>query len=280
MSYPRPLGPDDLDRDDEFLDLLGRCEVPAGGDQVVHMLAAWRTDLDKAPLPPPSPRPLRTALPGPDETAQVLVPHGSAAPTPAGPGNRRPSGGPQPGRPGRGRPRRLRVAIVAAAVVAVLGAGVAIGAANATPNSPLWPVAQLLFPQRADRLAAQDSLDQARAAIREGRIADAQQLIARAQQLVAQIDDPVERNRLRGELDQVRQLLSAATGVISPGSGPASHPTPASGAGPSATAGSTPGSVLPSQLPSPGLPSVLPTGIVPTQILPTSLLPSLPIVGG
>ena len=167
-----------------------------------------------------------------------------------------------------------------AAAVALLGAGVATAAANAGPNSPLWPVAQLLFPQRADRLAAEDALAQARTAIREGRIADAQQLIAQAQALVAQVDDPVERGRLSGELEQVQQLLSTAAGVISPGTGPASHPPPSSGPHPSATAGSTPGSLLPSQLPNPELPSVVPTGILPTQILPTSILPTLPLLGG
>jgi hypothetical protein len=161
-----------------------------------------------------------------------------------------------------------------------LGAGAATAAANAEPNSPLWPVAQLLFPQRADRLAAEDDLAQARTAIREGRLVDAQQLLTRAQALIAQVDDPVERGRLSGELEQVRQLLSTAAGVISPGAGPALHPPPSSGPRPSATAGSTPGSLLPSQVPNPGLPSVLPTGILPTQILPTSLLPTLPILGG
>jgi hypothetical protein len=272
MSYPRPIEPDDLDRDDEFLDLLGRGEMPAGGDQAELMLAAWRADLSDAEL---SQRSLRSAVPTPDETAQFPV-RPTATLTRPMPNGRRAPTGPEPHRPGRRRTRRIRLAIAAAAV-ALLGAGVAITAANATPDSPLWPVAQLLFPQRADRLGAQDLIARAQTAIREGRLADAQRLVAQAQSLVAQVDDPVERGRLQGELDQVRQLLSAAVGVISPGAGPSAQPSPAGGPGPSAS--STPPPLLPSQLPNPGLPSVLPTGILPTQILP-SLLPSLPILGG
>jgi hypothetical protein len=297
LVQARPLGPDDLDRDEVSLEVLGRGDIPAGGDQVEVMLAAWRADFAGTQLPAPRPTPtamgtapvavtaiLDVRSAAPSASADQPTPasregpdgrEGSSMPVPTRPDGRRPASG--PGRSGRDRRRsrgwRLTIAAVS---VAILAGGVATAAANATPNSPLWPVARLLYPQRADRLSAQDALAQARTAIHEGRIADAQQLLARAQTLVAQVDDPVERSRLRGELDQVRQLLPGAVGVISPGNGSASHPPPSSGPGPSATTGSPP----PSQLTNPGLPSLLPTGILPTHILPTSLVPSLPILGG
>jgi hypothetical protein len=286
--------PDALGRDDELLSALGRGDRPVGGDPVAMMLAAWRVDLDEPPALPP-----RAAAPGPETVTlfpvtQTAAPRGQGraalpsrsvrphAPSPSAP--RGTSTGPVspdrdagPSGPGRWRSRRYRLALAAAAVALVAGGAVA-AASNATPNSPLWPVSQLLYPQRADRVAAQDALAQARTAAKEGRLADARRLIDQAQALISKVADPVERTRLQDELEQVRQLVSTTEGVIPipPGSSPAPQPHPSSGPGPTGPSGQPPG-----PLPSVGLPTdILPTGILPSGLLPTSLLPSLPIIGG
>jgi hypothetical protein len=300
MTDPRPHEPSNVDRgpldavgsDDELLDALGRGDRAAGGDLVAVMLAAWRADLEDPPA-----RALRAAAPGPETVTlipvtQIPAPRvqGRAAlpgsevraaapgPSPAGraptrPGSRDRAG--SPGRPGRWRSRRYRVALAAAAVALVAG-GAAAAASNPNPNSPLWPVSQLLYPQRADRVAAQDALAQARAAASEGRLADARRLIDEAQTLISKVADPTEQTRLQRELDQVRQLVSAAAGAIRPGSTPAPQPRPSGGPGPTGSPGSGPG-----PLPGVGLPTdILPSGILPSPLLPTSLLPSLPVIGG
>ena len=285
--------PDVLARDDELLSILARGDRPAGptgGDPVAVMLAAWRADLDDPPG-----RTLRAAAPGPETVTPIPVTpvpeprvQGRAAVRPSlgsastRPGSRDRDGGPGgavgPGGsvgPGRWRSRRYRLALVAAVLVLVAG-GAAVGASNATPNSPLWPISQLLYPQRADRLGAQDALEQARVAAREGRLADATRLLDQAQALISKVADPAERTRLQQQLDQVRQLVSTAAGIVAPGSSTAPQPRPSGAPAPSGSPGAPPG-----PLPSVGLPTdILPTGILPTGILPTSLLPSLPIIGG
>jgi len=286
--------PDALARDDEMLDALGRGDRPAGDDQVAVMLADWREDLDE-----PAHRVLRDAAPGPETVTLFPVtpeppadgrayrPRRDALPSrhaPSAPGRDK---GPRPTRPGSPfraassddsdvrRSRRYRIALVAAAVFAVgaLAGGVVAAASSATPNSPLWPVSQLLNPQRADRVAAQDALDRALTAAREGRFSDALRLIDQAQTLISKVDDPAERNRLQMELDRVRQLVSTAGGVSQPGSPP--RPGPSGGPGPAGSS-NPPSGILPSVVvPS----SVLPSLPVPSLPLP-SVLPSLPIIGG
>lgn len=261
MTDPKPI---DMDRDDELLAALGRGERPTPDDRVAVMLAAWRVDLTDPDATERSLRPVRTVVPLPEPD----VPATRANPTSAWPGSRREG-------LGRRRPRRYRLA-AAAAALAVLAGGTAAAASVAAPNSPLWPITQLIYPHRADRVAAQDALDQAREAIRDGRVEDANRLLDHAQALIANVNDPAERSRLRRDLDQLRTLLSSAGSVIAPGNTSSSRPQPSGGPGPAGTVGPTPGPLLPSPgLPLPGLP----TSILPTQILPTSLLPSLPVIG-
>ena len=287
---PSGLDPTSLGADDELLSALGRGDLPAGGDPVAVMLAAWRADLEDSPA-----RSLRAAAPGPETVTlipvtQTLAPRAKGraavpgrdarltAPGPTAPRPRSTRPGTHdtgPGRPSGLRSRRYRIALAVVAVALVAG-GAAAAASNATPGSPLWPVSQLLYPQRADRVGAQDALAQARTAAREGRLADARHLLDQAQALISKVADPTERARLEEELEQVRQLVSTTVGVISPGKSPAPQPHPPGGPGSSGPTGPPPG-----PLPSVGLPTdVLPTGLLPSGVLPTSLLPSLPIIGG
>ena len=304
MTSPGPREPSEREllADDELLSALGRGDRPAPGDPVAVMLAAWRADLDDPPVRTP-----RSAVPGPETVTLIPVtqvappraqgratlPDLGVRPTAPGPSAPRrtssrpfpdraagpsgPSGPGGPVGPGRWRSRRYRIALALAAVALVAG-GAAVAASNATPNGPLWPVSQLLYPQRADRVAAQDALDRARTAAKEGRLADARRLLDQAQALINKVSDPAERTRLQAELEQIRQLVSTAGSVVPlpPGSSPGPQPQPSGGPAPTGSTGQPPG-----PLPSIGLPTnILPTGILPSGLLPTSLLPSLPIIGG
>jgi hypothetical protein len=262
MTATTPGGrPADLARDDELLDALGRGELPAGSDEVAVMLSAWRGDLVDLAAREPAGTPLRSAAP-------AAGPSGPGTVVPMVPGRRRSS-------------RRLRLAAAAAVVVLAAG-GTAAAAASTRQDSPLWPVTRLLYPQRAERVAAEDTLGQARQAIGDGRRDDARLLLDKAGTLISQVDDAGDRNRLLAELGQLRQLLASLTGTgtgpAAPGAGPQGGTS--GGVTPSGTPSPTSKPLLPNPLPSLLPPSLLPPSLLPSPLLPTSLLPTLPPLPG
>jgi anti-sigma-D factor RsdA-like protein len=175
---------------------------------------------------------------------------------------------------------RVRL-VAAAALVTVATAGTSLAAANAGPDSPLWPVTQIVNPDRADALTAQATLDQARRAVTEGRQADARRLLDAAADQIARVRDPGTAQRLRAELDALRRTLSGAVpgvatsppvvgpapgapnvapsgggtapggGGTAPGGGPATGGTGGGGTGG--------GGPVPTIVPSLPLPSILPS---------------------
>src|SRR5690348_9053894 len=153
MTDVTPHGqPRDLAPDDELLDALGHGDQPAEDDELALMLAAWREDVVDPDGYERARTPLRAAVPASDP--ELPAPR-SARPAIAAPHTR-----------GRRRPsRKVRLAVAAAAAVAIAVGGTAAAAAISGPGSPLWSITQVLYPQRADRLAAEDSLAQARQAI-------------------------------------------------------------------------------------------------------------------
>jgi hypothetical protein len=168
------------------------------------------------------------------------------------------------------------IAIGLAAGVLALGGTTAM-AATATPGSPLWPITQKVYPERAQSRAAEQAatrlLDQAAAAIRDHRRADAITALNEAARQIALVTDPVARDRLIRRWLTLRDALftgtpsAAATPAASAPAIPAhpgSSPTPA----PGRTSG---GGGLP--LPLPSLPLPLPS--LPLPELPP-ILPSLP----
>jgi hypothetical protein len=234
---PRPdTGPLDLvtlAADDALLDALGRGEPVSGDDEVAALLAAWRADLAGA------------------STGAVVDTAGAA---------RR-----------RGGRRRwwFRPVTAAAALVLVAG-GVAVAVGTATPDSPLWPVAAAVDPERADVVTADHKLSEARRAIGDGRYADARRLADQAAAAIARVRDPGQVKRLTTELADVRRRLSSA-GSGTHGGGARPTPTPA----PPPAPGPTPSAPRPSPSPSgDGLP--VPGLSVPGGILPSLPLPSLP----
>jgi hypothetical protein len=229
---------DPLEADSLLLDALGSGGRGPAGDEVAAMLAAWRADL----VGDEEPRPVRRAVP-------VLIPI---------PSQRR----------WTWRPRLVGLA-VAAAFLTMVG-GLSIAAVNGTPGSPLWPITRILNPARAHQLGAQDAIAQARAAVLAGRFDDARRLLDQADQLIGQVNDPMEANRLRGEVAAVRSLLQAALNGTLPGLNHAVTPHP--GPSPGASGGGTaPGGSTPTLLPSLPLPSLTPSLPLPT------LSPSLPL---
>lgn len=264
-----PFDLDVIRDDDALLDALGRGEPIGSDDGIGTLLAEWRSDLVGEPAPLST---IRSAHPADAGAAAV-----SAGLPRTAPRRRRLS-------------RRVRLATVAAAIVAVAG-GLVGAAATATPGGPLWSISQAIFPERADRIAAEDALAQARRAVDSGNFDQARRSLASADKLISRIHDPHQVAKLRNEMQQIEQLLAsvAVPGVPLPTASAGTTPAPSSVTGPAQppapSAGQTngPGPLLPSQL-VPGHPGTKPAPL-PTTLLPTipplpSLLPSLPLLGG
>jgi hypothetical protein len=274
-TTPSPSNePFDLDMiraDDALLDALGRGESVEHSDSLGTLLTAWRADL-VAEAPQTSP--IRPAQPV-DAGAQAEAILGNAQQRAAQPDVR--------------ISRRARIAVAAAAIAAIAG-GTAAAAASATPGSPLWSISQVIYPARADRVAAADALAQARRAIDSRNFERARQALDQAQTLISRVHDTRQAARLRVELQEVRQLLLSATAssVLPPTSTaapvPLSSASPARSARPPATPGAPtggPGPLLPSPLlPGPrqhSNPAPTGTGLLPSIPPLPSLLPTLPI---
>jgi hypothetical protein len=271
-EHPVPRTPDEppidlavLATDDRLLDDLGHGGPAPAGDPVAALLAAWRADLDESGSAPPADADPTRPMPA------VSLPDPAAPET----------GAAKTTEPiGRQRSRtRWIVAVVAAD--------------GADPDSPLWPITRVVYPQRADTAAAEHAIARARRAAEQGRYGDAQRLIAEAETLVGRVSDPAQARRLRAELDAVRALMPAATPTTPrPGGTPGPAGSTGSG-GPPATAPAAPApeptTAGPGQgRPGPGLPlpPILPSMGVPPPPLPLPTpslpipLPSLPIIGG
>lgn len=247
---PRPIALDVARADDRLLDALGQGEPAPQGDQIATLLASWRAELV-------------------DDLSEDLAEEPLPAPVPR-----------------RSAWSGWRVRLVAAAALASLAtAGTSLAAVNAEPGSPLWPVTRVINPDRADVLDAQTTIDQARRAIIEGRQADARRLLDQAQDQIARVRDPSAAQRLRAELDALRQSLTGlVTGATSsaPGVGPLRSPGSTGGGGSSTGTGG--GGATPTPTPTAGSTGgtgggtgggggILPTGV---PSLPLPSLPSLP----
>jgi hypothetical protein len=232
-------------RDDRLLDAAGAGAgalehlVRTGGatrDPLLALLAQWHDDVaDGADLV------LRPAIPPAEVTdgppARAVArrhdgAHPTAGPDPAGPTATAPDAGstrpPAPGRdatgPGRSRRpggRRRRVSRLGVAVsVAVLAAvglgGVALGAGDAGPGSPLWPVTQAFYPDRAaskvHQAAAQRDLDDAQQAAAAGDTTDARRYLDDAGAHLAHVQPSAEATKLRQRAERMRHKLDAAGG--------------------------------------------------------------------
>lgn len=239
-----------LARDDALLDALGRGDQVPEGDEIATLLAAWRADLA-------------------DDSATEVRP---AAPPEEGAARPRPA-------VRRARPWTLRLAAAAVVLIALVS-GLGVGSRNAGPDSPLWSLTRLLYPQQAEVRSIEDTIGRARTALSEGRLDDAERLIGQARRDLAAVDDPATVDRLRVTIDMLARELAAAREATAPATtGPTGAPTgpgptttgtprpPASGAAPQPS--TSPSAATSPLLPLPQLP--LPTGPL------LSPLPSLPL---
>jgi hypothetical protein len=163
--------------DDELLDRLGRGEPVEGGD-VERMLSTWRASM---PIAGPTDDRLLSAV-----TAAVT-------------------------RPRRTNRRLSRTVATATAAAVLVGGTVTVVAAQAGPDSPLWPVTELVFGGLAESRAAQaqadDTLQQARTAVDEGRVLEATRLLAQADELADKVDEPGAADRIRAAIADLRAQL-------------------------------------------------------------------------
>jgi hypothetical protein len=243
--------------DAELFEALAAGRPVPADDDMAAMLAAWRADLV-------------------DDLPTVRAP--VMPPTDTGP--------PAPVVPMRRRSRARVLAAVAAGVVA-LGGVTTAAASVAGPDSPLWPITRVLFPERADSRVAQQeaeqTIDRARAAVAESRYSDAEKLLAEATAIIGRIEDEELAQTLLAEVEAIRGLLPGL-GVELPGGGggepgqpqPTRPPTPAD---PGGGGGSEPRPTGGGGLPLPTLPP-LPTPTLPGLPLPTLPLPTLPLPTG
>ena len=195
-SSPYDFSPEDHERidpvefmairaDDELLDALasGRSVGPAfthGFDpgldagytddqQVLALLATWRSDVESAPFP---------ELVSVDRASEAIVAGQRAA-----------------------RPRRRLMPVAAAAAVAVMAlSGVAVAAGNAQPGDALWGVSTVIDANRAKSVEAayhvNIALATAQQALAEGRVADARAALATVEPQLNQVQDPERKTEL------------------------------------------------------------------------------------
>ncbi|WP_083812538.1 anti-sigma-D factor RsdA [Gordonia neofelifaecis] len=172
-------------RDDAFIDDLAAGRAADVGDaaeyQLAGLLAQWRTESLSGPVP-------ETPTIADIETAIVRA-------------NERERRG--------GLSRRLRIVSGAAAILAVVGAGVLVLSEGSNPGDPLWSVKQVVFADQAQqtqsRLNAQENIAEAKKALAAGDTVKARELIAKAEKDIGPIRDKNEVDQLRGLIDEIRK---------------------------------------------------------------------------
>ncbi|MER5608279.1 hypothetical protein AB0F93_03480 [Micromonospora tulbaghiae] len=289
--------PDDLpdvhpDTED-LVDVLSRGGPPPPGDELAALLARWRDDVATGL---DTPTDATTTPPPPSRGARILA---FARRTRTA---TRPQTRPGDHRPPRRPSRVFRTVTAAATGLTILVAGIAVGSWNTNPDGKLWPVTRVLYPDHAEAVAIQTTIDQARQAITADDFPRAAQLInkARHQLAYSNLDEPTAE-ALRTQIDELIVDLAQIDPDQPPGHettpdttdratthperhrptptptrSPAPTPAPATAPAP-APPGNEDGALLPP--PASPTPSESPTrwpGLLPD--LP--LLPSLPIIGG
>ncbi|MDZ5445391.1 hypothetical protein U2F26_22115 [Micromonospora sp. 4G57] len=254
MTSNVPPPPEDpVLRDDELLDAIRRGEPPAADDPVAALLTDWHAELEARAAAvdaaasgsvagpdrlPTSPETATAAGGGrddattADERSDPTRGGRSAAPAMPPAADVVPAARRKRHRPGRAPRRYGRVFAGSALTLLTMTGGLWLGSARAEPGGLLWPVAELIWTERAESLRTEQeidrTLDQARRDLTAGRYADARAHLERAAALLAALGDDEHRARLRVDLDDLRQRLPTAD-----------PPKPAPGA-PTTSASTTP----------------------------------------
>lgn len=167
-------------RDDAFLDDLAAGRAAEVADSAEHelagMIAQWRADSISSPIP-----------------TTPTVADIEAAITRANQRERR-----------GGLSRRLRIVSGAAAVLAVMGAGLLVMSEGSQPGDPLWSVKQVVFAEQAEqtqaRVDAESNIQAAKEALEAGDVVKANDLIKQAEKDIGPIHD-------KGEVADLRELI-------------------------------------------------------------------------
>lgn len=171
-------------RDDAFLDDLaaGRAANVADGAEyeLAGLLAGWRADSISGPIP---------STPTVEDIEAAIVR-----------ANERERRG--------GLSRRLRIVSGAAAVLAVVGAGLLVMSEGSSPGDPLWSVKQVVFSEQAQqtqaRMNAEDNIEAAKSALESGDVAKANELIEKAEADIGPLKDKDQADDLRKMIEAMR----------------------------------------------------------------------------
>ena len=171
-------------RDDAFLDDLAAGRAAQVADSADHelagLIAQWRSEAVSSPIP-----------------TTPTVADIEAAITRA---NAREKRG--------GLSRRLRIVSGAAAILAVVGAGLLVLSEGSQPGDPLWGVKQVVFADQAQQTQAkanaEANIEAAQAALKEGDVDKAKEYIKAAEQDIGPIDDQDEVADLRDLIEEIR----------------------------------------------------------------------------
>jgi Anti-sigma-D factor RsdA to sigma factor binding region len=193
-------------RDDALVEALARREPVEETDEVTSLLVAWCAAVDS---PPAHPVPAEPAGVDPVPAVRTLRRHR----------------------------RRAVLRSVATAAVTLLGLSVAglVGAEQATPGSPFWPLTRIVDHDRARSLAAfhqaDDRLDHAVQALENGRFGTARNEVAQARRALAEVRPGDGRDLLAARLDSLQRRLAQVerARVASPSGGPVGTATPGTG---------------------------------------------------
>ncbi len=147
-------------------------------DPLMDLLRNWRAELTAPPLPP-----------APDVHRVMSAGAGGAAE----------------------RPLRSVLA-VAAAIVALLVGSATVGSRHAAPDSALWAVTRVIWPDRAESLASsqnvQQALHRAQVALATGRTQDAQLALLLAATELGKVDDGDGRIDMQAQVDQLWRVAA------------------------------------------------------------------------
>ncbi len=159
---------------------------PGSGDPLMDLFRTWRQELTAVPLPP------------------VPDVHGAI--------------GGAPDTVGSGQRSVRAVLAVAAAIAALLVGSATVGSRHAEPDSALWAVTQVLWPDHAksvtSRQNVQVALQQAQAALATGRTQEAQLALLRAAMELGKVDEGDGRDDMADQVDSMWRV-AAPQGVSS-----------------------------------------------------------------
>jgi hypothetical protein len=177
------VDPGTLAIDDLLLDQLGRGEQVTDSGDVATMLAHWRAVLpDRA-----------------DGDEHLFVP---APPSPL----------PTPTAARSHRLRRATRKVLAGATAVILAfGGATLAAAHVGPDSALWPITQLVYPEHAGSKIAADAaartIGAARTAVDQGHFTEAVRMLDDASVLIARVRESDVAERMRVEITRLRGLI-------------------------------------------------------------------------